>query len=505
MEMKLLKESIKTGQRVAAGAAEQPIESDLFLPDYYESVARILKCGAVCAISRQNMMGDRLSVEGQVFVTIVYAPETRNTPRTVSTVLPFTKMIELKGDLSAAYAEVTPKLDYLNCRLMSSRRLDIKGAFSLQYELYSDKEEMVVTGTETPSLQLRGCTRKMHLQGATERKQFTVREELDPANIENSDTVLNMRCYGEITDCKQVSGKLVLKGNIRLRVYYEREDGTLGTGDYVLPVSQIMDTAAGDSDTVSAAMNILHCEIQQEDGEEFPILKTEITAEFLISVVTEMQATLCEDAYDLKHEIELTTIPIRYTTLSGVQDETIHLKCKAPMPERAAEVLFTISEVQGITADREETRINFRIPVKHTVIYRDDTGELLQFERTEEGGWSAEVGREGEILARPINAAVTAESFSPDGAGGIDIKAEIRFTCAIMKTGQDYEISDIAAGEEKTPNSGGALVIYYPDDNESLWEVAKRFSSTMQAVREENELEGDRRGAGMMLMIPSLQ
>ena len=57
MEMKLLKKSIKTGQRVAAGAAEQPIESDLFLPDYYESVARILKCGAVCAISRQNMMG----------------------------------------------------------------------------------------------------------------------------------------------------------------------------------------------------------------------------------------------------------------------------------------------------------------------------------------------------------------------------------------------------------------------------------------------------------------
>lgn len=505
MEIKLLKESIKTNPRVATGVAEQPIESDLFLPDYYESIARILKCSAMCAISRQNVMGDRLSVEGQIFITIIYAPESMNLPRTISTVLPFTKMIELKNGLSASYAEVTPKLDYLNCRLMSSRRLDIKGAFSLQYELFSDKEEQVVAGAETPSLQLKCGTKKMNLQGQTERKQFTMREELDPAVIENSDTVLNMRCYGELTELKQVSGKLVLKGNIRLRVYYERADNTLGSGDYVMPVSQIMDTPISGEDVIGAAMNILHCEIQQEEGGEFPVLKTEITAEFLVSVIEETQGGMCEDAYDLKHEVELTKTPVHYTTLTSVQDEVIRLKSKAPIPERMKEVLFTVSEVQGITAERDETRVNFRIPVRHTVIYSDEGGELLQFDRTEEGGWSAEVGGGGEILTRPLNAAITAESFSLDGAGGIDIKAELRFTCVIMKEEKADAITDVAAGEEKTENPGGTLILYYPDDNEGLWEVAKRFSSTVGAIREENELEGDRSGSGTMLMIPSLQ
>lgn len=506
MELKLLKESVGMGQRVFRGAAEQPIESDLFLPDYYESVARILKCSAVCGVSRQSVMGDRLSIEGQIFITILYAPESMCLPRTVSTVLPYTKIIELKPDIEANACEVAPKLDYLNCRLLSSRRLDIKGAFSLQYDLFGGKQAEVVVGSECDTLQLRGGKRKLFTQGPTERKQFSIREELDSDGMDDCTSIVTTRCCGEITDCRMVTGKVVVKGAVRLKVYFEREDGTMGCGDFELPASQIMDTGAGENDKLTVAMNVINCDVTRDDSEEFPVLKAEITVEFLLSIICEEEMTLSDDAYDLKQEIEVTKTPLRCAELISVEDEIIRLKTKAPMPERMKDILFTISEVQGVTTEREGSRMNFRIPVKHTVVYCDETGELLQFERMEDGGWSTEVGESGEVMGRPMNASVLSESCSPDGAGGIDIKAEIRLTCAVMKEQETAAIGDITAtGDDKPQTGGGALIIYYPDANESLWDVAKRFSSTREAIRAENELEGDRCGAGTMLMIPSLQ
>ena len=47
-----------------------------------------------------------------------------------------------------------------------------------------------------------------------------------------------------------------------------------------------------------------------------------------------------------------------------------------------------------------------------------------------------------------------------------------------------------------------AIKLYFGVENEDVWEIAKRYSTSVEAVMEENELSGDKLGEGGMLLIP---
>ena len=47
-----------------------------------------------------------------------------------------------------------------------------------------------------------------------------------------------------------------------------------------------------------------------------------------------------------------------------------------------------------------------------------------------------------------------------------------------------------------------AVKLYFGVENEDIWDIAKRCSTSVAAVMEENELSGDKLSSGGMLLIP---
>ena len=47
-----------------------------------------------------------------------------------------------------------------------------------------------------------------------------------------------------------------------------------------------------------------------------------------------------------------------------------------------------------------------------------------------------------------------------------------------------------------------ALKIYYADEGEGVWDIAKRYNTSVEAIMEENELEGEVLEQRGMLLIP---
>jgi len=44
--------------------------------------------------------------------------------------------------------------------------------------------------------------------------------------------------------------------------------------------------------------------------------------------------------------------------------------------------------------------------------------------------------------------------------------------------------------------------LYFGIENENVWDIAKRYSTSVDAVMEENELNGEKLENGGMLLIP---
>jgi hypothetical protein len=106
--------------------------------------------------------------------------------------------------------------------------------------------------------------------------------------------------------------------------------------------------------------------------------------------------------------------------------------------------------------------------------------------------------------------AVTAEIYVNDASYNIsadnsliltaDMKAEI----SVYKSAYVKAVSDISVdGEIKKIRDGDySIKLYYGTENEDVWEIAKRYSTCVDAIIDENELDGDCLEQSGMLIIP---
>ena len=86
--------------------------------------------------------------------------------------------------------------------------------------------------------------------------------------------------------------------------------------------------------------------------------------------------------------------------------------------------------------------------------------------------------------------------------GSIDVKVDILFNVTLIKNAMINVIDDINESENRDIESH-SLVIYYVKNGDTLWNIAKRFRSTVDEIARINGIENvDRLNVGEQLFIP---
>ena len=87
---------------------------------------------------------------------------------------------------------------------------------------------------------------------------------------------------------------------------------------------------------------------------------------------------------------------------------------------------------------------------------------------------------------------------------GIDLKAELRLSAGVYSQYSLKVITDVSADETKprAQDKSAALSIYYADAGESLWNIAREYCTSVNAIKLENDLTGEFVENRGMLLIP---
>ena len=74
----------------------------------------------------------------------------------------------------------------------------------------------------------------------------------------------------------------------------------------------------------------------------------------------------------------------------------------------------------------------------------------------------------------------------------------------IYSVGKETAITemDLDTENEKQGGAGKTLTLYFADKGERLWDIAKHYNTSMDAVKKENNLEVDSLDQRNMLLIP---
>lgn len=158
MEYVLLKKALSVCEAVFEGSSEQPVDIDFTLPDYCPDIEKILKCTATPYISMKNLSGGNLEIDGVVNIKVLYLDSKNKTIRCCEHTSPFSCSFTIKGDSENAVASVSLKTEYVNCRALTPRRLDIHGAFTVSARVLKESQQEIPEAVQGDDVEQKSST-----------------------------------------------------------------------------------------------------------------------------------------------------------------------------------------------------------------------------------------------------------------------------------------------------------------------------------------------------------
>ena len=511
MDYHVTKEALAVCETVFDGVQEQPVDLDFTLPDYCPDIQRILKCQVYPRIHSRSISGDRLEIEGNVTVKLLYLDEDRAAVRCCEHTESFSASLNLKKSPQNAVALTKTQVEYVNCRAVSPRKLDIHGAFSICARVLSRVEQDIVCSIPGDDIQQKVKPVQTGSVTGISQQQFTVSEVLEIGQGKpEAESIVRTDVCAVMEDYKAIANKVILKGNILIKTLYagNMDSGELETMEYTIPVSQIVDVEGiDDGGLCEAHLDILSASLQirsDSDGQD-SLLEADIRLTATVIAYAQTTLNLVTDAYSTCYDLQLEYEQIRLESMTGALHDNYVCKNTVEVGEAGiSRVIDAWNEIRSATAQVEGGQLIYKGKFNICILALNQEEEPVYLEKmfdfTYAREWSEAIGN----LRCEAEAAMLSISYRLLGGTGIEIRAELGLQAFVFRS-ETCQVVAAASADETKPRSrdeSASLIIYYADAGEKIWNIARDYCTSAEAILQENNLTEEVLENRQMLLIP---
>ncbi len=525
------KSAVYMDETVFDGQSEQGVELDYVLPDYYPDIFKILSCTLTPRIVSCNVSGDlKLNLEAIVYIKALYLTDNSSDVHCIDQRYTYSKLIDIGKNLSdvtvdssALRLNIIPKSDYCNCRAVSPRRLDIRGAVScgiraaapVHHDLFSvcssaeSTEPSTVHPLEVRTQEISCCGKTLSAE-----KQLTVREEID-TGAAGIGFILESNAIPRVTDLRIVADKAVLKGTITVTALYglpgENGSGCGKTEKMTadIPISAILDIE-GISDNYLTMPGITIMNIELLPRTDSGMISAELSVNCTLRAVSRETVCIASDAYSVDYETDITSSRLRVCTEPRTLSRTLSVKSALAYNDGEIHSVWDCCGEIKNPVCRPNTEGALVLTGTLCLSAYGTNSEDIPFyiEKQEPLEQIIEADNITPDSFADFTAAVTDTGFSIQGSEGIDITVTIEFNGVVENILPIEAITSVKLLEDKPKkkNTDYALRICYTGENEAagVWDIAKRYNTTVKALMEDNGIEDSSQPLSGMIIIPTV-
>lgn len=473
---------------------EEKCESDLLIPDYYPAAEKIIQCNAVPVILKKEIEGDRLNLEGTCRFTVLYQGEEEGGIKSLSETVSFSESFPLKESGASPWAQVMVRVGGTACRLLNPRKISARATVSVALKVKDQQETATIE--EMDCREAEALFMPASVYTVLEHTADTVKVQGEIEVHTDIQDVLKTDGSVCIKDIKLLPGKAIVKGVADFYVLFtpESDPCKVEQTSTAIPFSQVLDLQytgeKGSMDALTVIQN-LRTDVETDEGGKNRLIS--ITATLLTEgeLFENREHQLLVDAYSNLYPMDLDRDQLVMEQLceQGELTETVHHEIPVDVAE--AEILQVLGHplVQKITGQEKtlsiEGVLDVSLFIREGTTYRG-VDKVLPFT----------LKKDLQRLEGRMRCEVRPNILGMDWTvRGETVELKTEMTCGITVFSKETVpvISQVQVDLDHPlePIREKPLVIYYGEKGERLWDIARKYATSVSAIKSVNDLSRD--------------
>ena len=497
MEIQFAHKTIATYESFSQQSRRVQVEMEAVVPDVNEDVGRIVSVRSDVHLKSKDAFSGRITVSGELQAVVIYITEGEDQVSAVKLAKSFELDYEEEDFDQETISQITLRVLNTETRVLNPRKLSLTAELVGELSAYRESRSLVETRPEAEqeeSLYVKEDQVRACFTDLVTEKTFALNEQLlfetgKPTPKQLLAENVSFRC----SDPQQVGSRLILKGSAEIEVWYLAEELAYPQSvHFSLPFSQIADAgeAIFDFGQMLPVLTSSYFDLTDTiSGEK--ALEVELHALMQLRGYCVQNLSYVSDAYSNRAPVEAMREKRRVLSGVHVHTELLNSTEAIPIGDDCAEILCTFAQVSQSSCAEGSLTLTLQLEI----LYATREGSLSCVKR------SLNLSKAfPQSTDRMLSAQIRELDLMLDGdKAAVRVSAELQ-----LESGEEREIEMLSTVELDLDEPYD--VEAYPTlslvrvDQESLWDLAKAFHSSIEAIEAMNELRGPLEGR--ILLVP---
>lgn len=505
MALKIDKQKISINQIITEKKEMIEIETNEIVPDIKPDVLNIIDTDGTVCIYKSEVSDGKLKIDGTINMYIMYlADDDKTEIRALNTNLDFSKIIEIENLKVDMDVQVEYELKSSDCKVLNGRKINIKTQLMANVVISNNEDIEYIENIKNSTIQ---CLNKKFKINSMVAKGKTKVYAKDTINFDNTDNLLEIMKTNMIIKNKETKvsyNKLLIKADTDVKILYLTDDNRMCKASKDIPIMGFIDMKdVKEGELFDVNYEIKNMVVKQNNIEEHSVY-VEYEIEITCSAYENKELTAMQDLYSTKVNLDFNNKTIKTMESKSNVEEIYNLRKQETLANLGNNKLYDVSvKPMIINTSCENGKIIYQGEIHIVYMYMSIITNKM----------------ETKLVIEPFDFEVTSKSISTKSKiktyleiakkdflvmadQTIEVKVDLKFNVSLLKEERINIIDNVEEKEQKNKSEYN-MIIYYAKSEDTLWNIAKRFGSTIDNIVSANELKNeDKIKQGMQLFIP---
>lgn len=504
MPVELIKNPLKVCKIVGENVYSTVVEEDINVPDVNPDVYKILAPTATVMVKDCEVLSDKVLVNGQVLINVLYEADMEGKPlNSMDVAANFSQAVEVPGAKPKMREFVNAVVQHVECSIINSRKLNFRVIMDLgcrledvfDLELASD-----LRGLSDIQILREPCKIKQVV--SYNKDQYNLTERLVvPEEKPAVHKILKTDFRVALKEDRIAEGKVEMSGVLGVNVLYntDSEENPIDFVEFEVPFNQYIEVpnAERNMDCVTEVTpGQFFADAEEDEAGQKKVLTIDAVIHVNTKVYKDTEEDCVADAYSPTNVIEISKDLMKMNEFVGKGRSNTAIRESLSIAGGDPEI-EKVCYVTALPVVNETRVLDDKIMVEGVLetdaIYMSSFSGEPMCSLREQIPFRHFVEIPGLRLGMQCQARCNVDSlsFTPLNSTMIDLRIVLCVSAEAYKQTDKRLVTKVEETEGITLDHSRipAVTIYIVQKGDSLWSIAKRYNTTVDALVRLNSIE----------------